>query len=325
MDSWDWALDLVEDMNQIENWSYGRQLKFATEINRFFFTTYRNLSETLRTTETQVIDQYDLTLLGRKLIALFARKRYKLRLTPILTGKKLILKRCIFQYDRPKSGKKKWVLFDSSRYPAEIKKKDWRIYESESIVKSAAWLVNNGLYEFPVTAIEMKPNPSGVMLNDLVHLLKHLQAFLQPASHHFSDGLHMEEEAVKEKIMAVIDMEEITKFQKPKTIDLVYKNTWGEMFSETYPYQDGLRVLKKHVSDLQAEGPEENLSRIKVHIPESARETYFADQTYFHILKELGLSDITIPSDQNTFARTKQDAIFWTKADKGLKNKPVIQ
>jgi adenylate cyclase, class 1 len=293
MERWDWPMDLVEDLNQIGNWSYGRQLKFSSEINRFFSSTYRSLSARLRSEERQIIDQYDLDILGRKLMVLFSKKRCKLRPTPFLTGHRLILGRCIVQHEKKRS-RKRWDLYDATLYPRERRTRRWKIFSAESVVKALAWLVNNGLYDFQTTAVEMPPNPSGVRLTDLVDLLKHIQSFFLPAYYHLTTGARLEDEAVLDRIMVVIDMEEISKLKNPTSLDMVYRNSWGEMFAETYPYAEGINVLKGYLKGFQSYEHElhELGSRFKVHVPQSAGDGDAAGSLSAKMKKELGLDDM---------------------------------
>lgn len=293
MDRWDWHLDMVEDLNQIGNWSYGRQLKFSTEINRFFSSTYRRLSEGLRAREKQEIDQYDLEVLGRKLIVLFSRKRYKLRLTPFLTGRRLILNRCIFQYERKRAKQKRWDLYDATLYPTERRKLRWKIFSAESVVKVAAWLVNNGLYDSQATGVEMPPNPSGVRLIDLIDLLKHFQSFFPPAYYRLTAGSGLDDDAIKDRIMVIIDMEELNKLKRPASMDIVYKNSWGEMFVESYAYKEGMEVLKQYSKDIMAGGVRlyEIGSRLRVHVPQSAGDSDKLGRLYEKIVKSLELEE----------------------------------
>jgi adenylate cyclase len=289
MENWKWPLDLVEDLNQIEKWSYGRQLRLSREINGFFFSTYRRLSDRLHLKEKQAIDDYDLTILGRKLFALFARAKSKLKLNPSLTQKRPILTRCIFQYEQERSGKSKWVIYDASWYPTEQKNRKWKIFSCESVVRAAAWLVNNGLYDFHRSVIEMTPNSSDTTVGDIQHLLKHLQAFFQPAFYLLSNGGRVEQEAAIERIMVIIAMEEVSKRKRPAVVDIAFKNTWGEMFTENYGYYDGLLIVKKYLHDLERHYPKDIASRIKLHWPESAQEMEIANDLYFQLFHDLGL------------------------------------
>ncbi len=320
MERWDWPMDLVEDLNQIGNWSYGRQLKFSSEINRFFSSTYRSLSVRLRSEERQIIDQYDLDILGRKLMALFSRKRNKLRLTPFITGRRLILGRCIVQYAKNRSRKKRWDLYDATLYPRERGTRRWKIFSAESVVKALAWLVNNGLYDFQTTAVEMPPNPSGVRLTDLVDLLKHIQSFFLPAYYHLTEGSQLEDEASMDRIMVVIDMEEISKLKDPASLDVVYRNTWGEMFAETYPYAEGIDVLKDYLKGIQnnENGFQELGSRFKVHIPQSSGDADVAGNLSARMTKELGIDEIQMAGIFRSFYGLEEQGHFYPIFSKGL-------
>lgn len=309
MEHWNWRLDLVEDLNQIGNWSYGRQLKFSSEINRFFSSTYRRLSERLPSQEKQAIDQYDLDVLGKKLIVLFSRKRNKLRLTPFLTGARLILHRCIFQYEKNRAHRKRWDLYDATLYTTERRKRRWKIFSAECIVKVAAWLINNGLYDFQTTGVEMPPNPSGVRLTDLIDLLKHLQSFFTPVYCHAAESWRLEDDAVKDRIMVVIDMEEVSKLKKPVSLDIVYRNSWSEMFAETYLYAEGIEVLEKYLNDVRSDEKRRNDigSRFRVHIPQSVGDSDLAMRTYEEIMKRLNVEDAQEASIFRAFYGSERD------------------
>lgn len=272
MEKWGWSLEAVEDLNQMENWSYARHLKFSNEINRFFFSTYRGLSNILRDKERQAINDVDLTLLGRKIFSLFSKKESKVPITPFLTSKRLTLERCIFQYARDKSGRARWFLYDGTRYPMEKDGKKVRIFASERIVRAAAWLVMNGLYEPYATVVEMPSNPSGVTVNDLIDLIKHLQGFFLPAAVQFKMGANLSREARPDRIMVVVDMEASPGSGAPTGMDLVFTTTWAEMFTLDHGFQEGLSAVKEQVAALRAGDSAELASRIKIHVPKSMQE-----------------------------------------------------
>ena len=257
----------------------------STEINKFFFSTYRRLSETQLLKEKQAINGRDMTLLARKIYVLFARRQKKLQWHPSLTGRRLILDRCIFQLRRDKTGKNRWVLYDATRYPLEKNKKNLRIFSSVRIVRAATWLVVNGIYDFYKTAVDMPSNPSGIVAKDLVELLRHLQVFFSSASIHVTMGTNLHRETKVDKIMVVADIEKIKTSNDPSSMDLVYSNTWGEIFTEAYPFQEGLSKLKDYVADMNPRNPAEVVSKVKVHIPETEEDKSRKKRIYQAVLQ----------------------------------------
>jgi hypothetical protein len=89
--------------------------------------------------------------------------------------------------------------------------------------------------------------------------------------------------------MAVIDMEERFKLKDPTVLDIVYKNTWGELFTELYDYEEGLVVLKEYLKDLQKDNLKNGPPKINLHVPASARELDLARDFYSDVCRELGL------------------------------------
>lgn len=270
--SWKWPPDLIEEINRMAKWSYARRLKFSREINKFFFSTYRRLSEAELLKQKQAINDQDMTILARKIYVLFARQQKKLQLNPFLTTQKLILDRCVFQFTRERSGKSRWVLYDATRYPLEKSRKPLRIFSSERIVRVATWLVINGIYDYNSTAVDMPSNPSGVVLNNLTELLRRLQEFFGPTRLHVAEGEDLGKEARCVRIMAVVDMEVEKASNGSMSLDLIFSNTWGEIFTEAHSFQEGLAALKGYVGGLNTTNPAEAVSRIKVYAPKSKKE-----------------------------------------------------
>lgn len=280
LDQWEWSLDMAEDLNQMESWSYARHLRFSEELNKFFFGTYRRLSEGLRHHEKQAINDADLTILGRKIFALFAKHENKLQVTPFLVNKRLALDRCAFQFEPEREGKGRWSVCDMARYPYEAQARRPRIHATDRVARAAAWLVLNGLYDSHRSMIEMQSNPSGVTAADLIDLLRHLEAFFRPTIEQMVEVERFREPAGIEQMMLIVDMEEPVRPKEPATIDLVFTNTWGEMFTETYSFKKGLVVTKDYVSSLFMENSEQVGSKVRVHIRKSLSELDEKNRVY---------------------------------------------
>lgn len=249
MDKWEWSLNLFDNLNQIENWSYARHLQLSVELNKFFFSIYRNLREEVPAGEKQSIDQHDLTLLGRKLFVLFRKHKNKLQLTPFITKKRLILERCIFQFNCDKFNRSRWVLYDASRYPLHNPEKQSKIFSARRIVRTAAWLVINGLYDFHKTKIEMPPNPSGINVNDLIEILRQLQNFFRPSVCRIKMGENLNSDAVIDRTVIIAGLEKDCDLSNQNMTDLVYTNSWGEAFTAAYLFHEALAVVKKSLAD----------------------------------------------------------------------------
>ena len=141
------------------------------------------------------------------------------------------------------------------------------------VVRAATWLVINGLYDFYLTKVEMPSNPSGLNVNDLIELLKHLQGTFRPAVHKIKMGTNLLEDAKCDRIMIVADMEETSGSKGRATIDLVFSNIWGEMLTEEYPFQEGLSVAKEYMTAMDVSNYHELPSKLKIHVPKSSQKT----------------------------------------------------
>lgn len=60
----------------------------------------------------------------------------------------------------------------------------------------------------------------------------------------------------------------------------------GEIFVETYPYQEGLQVAKQRIADLSVENDSEAAEKVKIHAPRSAKSERIKKTIYQEILQE---------------------------------------
>ncbi len=278
---WRWSLNLCEDLNQLENWSYVRQLKFATKINAFFSSIYKQLRQESSQDGPQTINDHDLTLLGRKIHVLFAKHKNKIQVNPYLKKGGLILEKCIFSLGKSRNGKPVWYLYDATRYPFEKLGKQSIIYKSRRVARAAAWLVTNGLYDFHRTEIEMPPNPSGLNVNDLIDLLKHMHAYFLPALSQIKMGTNLQEDARFNQIMMVANLEKIPGLDEMSGTDIIHNNTWGELFTETYRLSKAIQVTRDALMGMDVKDPS---TRLSVHIPKRLQTTSIRKEIYQAVL-----------------------------------------
>jgi adenylate cyclase class 1 len=278
---WRWSLNLCEDLNQLENWSYVRQLKFATKINAFFSSIYKQLRQESSQDGPQTINDHDLTLLGRKIHVLFAKHKNKIQVNPYLKKGGLILEKCIFSLGKSRNGKPVWYLYDATRYPFEKLGKQSIIYKSRRVARVAAWLVTNGLYDFHRTEIEMPPNPSGLNVNDLIDLLKHMHTYFLPVLSQIKMGTRLQEAPRFNQIMMVANLEKIPGLDEMSGTDIIHNNTWGELFTETYRLSKAIQVTRDALIGMDVKDPS---TRLSLHIPKRLQTTSIRKEIYQAVL-----------------------------------------
>lgn len=268
MTEWNWSLEKFEYLNQIKDWGYARRLEFAKRINDFFFSTYAKLKATRFDETKQAIAEDDLRRLKQKLYVHFSRQPNKLQMTPFLAARNSILKRCIFKFGRDKAQQHHWFLFDATRYSFEPKSQPARIYDADRLARIAAWVILNGLYDHHKTTIEMPPNPTGINVNDLIELLRHMYGFFKSAMDQIKMDERFHQQPRPEHIMVVADIEHDTTCELSQyTLDFLYRNTWGEMYFETHDFYSGLSALMKHIGSMNLQLGQVPTNRIKIHLP----------------------------------------------------------
>lgn len=119
--------------------------------------------------------------------------------------------------------------------------------------------------------------------------LRHQSAYdlnRETAAHQGGTDANFQEDATYSQIMVIVDLVRDPEEMETANLDLVLKNTWGEIFVETYPYQEGLRVAKQHIADLGVENDSEAAEKVKLHAPRSAKSERIKKTIYQEILQE---------------------------------------
>jgi hypothetical protein len=150
------------------------------------------------------------------------------------------------------------------------------------VARSAAWLTNNGLYDFHQTQIEMTPNPSRLNVNDLIELLKHLQGYFRPALSQIKLGASLKKAAQHNQIMLIANLERDNLVDGPIGTDLIYNNTWGETYTESYTLEEAVEVIADVVRGMQSS---EIYRKVEIHIPKGLQILNSKREIYERILE----------------------------------------
>ncbi len=100
-------------------------------------------------------------------------------------------------------------------------------------------------------------------------------------------GAEMHHNARRSRIMVVADLAATIEDVTQAKLDFVFSNTWGEIFAEAYPFQEGLGVIEKYVKNLKIKNAHEMSEKVKIHMPKSTGSKTIRRTIYQSIMQGL--------------------------------------
>ena len=128
----------------------------------------------------------------------------------------------------------------------------------------------------------MSPNPSRLNVNDLIELLKHFQGYFRPALSQVKLGANLKRAARPNQMMLVANLERDKPIYGAIGTDLVYNNTWGEIYTETYPLEQAIEAISEAV---RGKRPQEIYQTIEIHVPKGLQILNSKREIFRRILK----------------------------------------
>ncbi len=223
---WGWSLNTVKDLNGFNNWDVSRYRMFGDEIHEYLKATAAQLIRRARRNllSTSIDEDVEMEVLRRRVEAFYVAKDNKILPEKRVKKNEPAYRELFFMYDMGK-----WKLFSSS--PSErTEEQQGPILQAERIVTIAAWLVYNRRFD-PSTAFHMVPNTTHVVLSDIQSLLIELRVGIPDV---YRIGLNRDALMVPssiERIWIVPNMEASKEKHAVDEIDIIYSNTWNELFS----------------------------------------------------------------------------------------------
>ncbi len=265
---WGWSLDTLMELNHFTTWDSLKAEREASAQHSYMLETYKRLTDTIATQANvkSAITDSDLTVLGRKLFTLYAKK----------PGKVEFLKRM----------KNETELLDSITYAAVFargQKPLWTVYRENIVsqmkkgmsvdrlaLKSARdpvilmlWLTLNRVYGGN-TFLYFVPNQTPLSLKDVQRLMERIFALFPPVVLKDLAQQDLLTKANVTKIMVVVNLLEQRWEKDIKTFHILYANSWGEAYCEIGV---GSAATKKLLDILN----------------QTKSDFSISDQTHFHI------------------------------------------
>lgn len=203
------------ELDAFETWSPARQVRLGKAMVLRLFRLYKDIVRCSAGVASSM-DQRDMTVLGRRITAIYQKKNSKVVHLP-RPGYRFNLNSldCIW------SGEDRWSLFAGSD-------RSQPLLADVDILEAVAFGVWNGLYTR--MGIRMEPNPSSVTLQEIINLsekVKDLFGYCDVADRDADIFLRAE---YFTKVLVVISFEKNPYEKDINDLGVIFANAWGELF-----------------------------------------------------------------------------------------------
>ena len=246
---WGWSRKLLAHLDNQQDWTFNERVQLSRRIHRFLLKCYRRISKEI-SHHQQVMDQKDMTVLGRRLSTYYAKKPDKIEFLRRAFDESLYCEKITIAMRQLKNGDEVW-----SAYAGDLLSKSGIIDDSQKVTQAASaialmvWLVSSKIIDTN-SKVYLDYNYGEVSELDLNDLLKHLCKYFPPVK---VSSLPRNDLLAPERItacFAIVNFPTLRQKATVENVSILYMTSWGETF-----LRHGSDVLDTLWYDLQEVTP----------------------------------------------------------------------
>lgn len=278
INNWQWKHDIVQELNKFEEWSFKKNVGFGMSINNFLISAYKELSDLVKTKGSEIkISQNDLTVLGRKIFVIYSKQPGKFNCISQFSDKDPIQDNLTLVRTSQHGQNEIFNVYTDDVTNLILKKgdpKEYFLYTSKSALGTLTWIILNKCYG-PKTRLNIMNYQYADDVNSLIADLLSFFPFIDISKIDSQKLLH---KAVKEKVYIVINFSVPRWTKEVKTVGIISRNSWGEMFLQEYGGKEGLNKAVEALEEGKFELLREVKNFYKVYIPKGESYTSLLNQ-----------------------------------------------
>lgn len=262
MKQWNWDSSEFNQMNTYWQWDFKKLASLASSLHGFMLEVYKRLTDQIATRPNvkTVITTSDLTVLGRKLFTLYARKPGKIEYLKRVKDEAERLEAISFAASIKPGLKPVWTVYKSNITSSVAKGMD---VENQAINRSAdpvelmMWLTQNRIYSRGSFLYYIPNSRTPVSLKDLQLLLEMIHSNFPSIALSDIRSEDLLGKVVVQRMLVVVNLLTDRWKREVDTIHTLYQNSYGEAFCYVDNYLEGMsRIL----STLNETGPNFRIS-----------------------------------------------------------------
>lgn len=226
---WGWSRKLIVHLDNQQDWTFNERVQLSRRIHRFLLKCYRRISKEI-SHHQQVMDQKDMTVLGRRLSTYYAKKADKIEFLRRAFDESLYCEKITIAMRQLKNGDEVW-----SAYAGDLLSKSGIMDESQKITQASTaialmvWLVSSKIIDTN-SKVYLDYNYGEVSELDLNDLLKHLCKYFPPVK---VSSLSRNDLLAPERVTACFAIVNFPTLRQKATVEdvsILYTTSWGETF-----------------------------------------------------------------------------------------------
>ena len=226
---WGWSRKLIVHLDNQQDWTFNERVQLSRRIHRFLLKCYRRISKEI-SHHQQVMDQKDMTVLGRRLSTYYAKKADKIEFLRRAFDESLYCEKITIAMRQLKNGDEVW-----SAYAGDLLSKSGIMDESQKITQASSaivlmvWLVSSKIIDTN-SKVYLDYNYGEVSELDLNDLLKHLCKYFPPVK---VSSLPRNDLLAHERVTACFAIVNFPTLRQKATVEdvsILYTTSWGETF-----------------------------------------------------------------------------------------------
>lgn len=226
---WGWSRKLIVHLDNQQDWTFNERVQLSRRIHRFLLKCYRRISKEI-SHHQQVMDQKDMTVLGRRLSTYYAKKADKIEFLRRAFDESLYCEKITIALRQLKNGDEVW-----SAYAGDLLSKSGIMDESQKITQASTaialmvWLVSSKIIDTN-SKVYLDYNYGEVSELDLNDLLKHLCKYFPPVK---VSSLPRNDLLAPERVTACFAIVNFPTLRQKATVEdvsILYTTSWGETF-----------------------------------------------------------------------------------------------
>ncbi len=278
---WNWRPTDVEIFNNFKEWNFKSMKMINDEVNDYLIETYKNFSDKLKEKKGMKvkIHEKDLAILGRKLYTFYAKKPNKVECTSKFMDKSFTQEHLTF-YQPDLATQGGWKVYLGLVPKHEILAgavEDMMIRSGDNLVALCTWLVQNKLFN-PKTKVVAISKSSIVGIEDLRGLLMLLSDFVSPLDINSISKKALLSKAEPKSILVVINMLAPLWAKDITDVNLVVRNSWGEVFYYSTSGNKGLKAAVDQIQKMKPQGRAETLASYRFFVANKSNRKELEDK-----------------------------------------------
>ncbi len=293
IENWGWDQNKLDDLNDFKEWDFEKVLSLGNRVHNFLIQTYRNLADRLNKEDkaNQMISDQDITVLGRKLFTFYSQKKGKVQLMKKAFDEGLWQESVTFSADFNKQRKVLWSFYSgkhNKQFLSTWKAKEKLLRQGLNIVNIVISAIHNQMIDKKTSLYFVLPNPSPVGLADIQKLMHTtLEHFPSSKISSISNKALLDQEK-KARMLIVLNFDSPRWMQEINTVSIVYLNSWGELFCETYLGKEGVEKVIEYLLEDPSNEPESLRKNFEIFVPHSEFSKKIYEALRSKLIKKIG-------------------------------------